>query len=115
GNSGGGSFYPTSGSSQAFIGTPGYAVDAVGISSSGSRAGRFRDVTTGTVVTLADSSNGILSIGSAGGGVFNNTQGNSVPNNGVGNWGLFARGNYCGAACGGGGWFQDFTGGAVSY
>ncbi|PYQ11412.1 MAG: hypothetical protein DMH00_08245 [Acidobacteria bacterium] len=114
GDAGGGSFYPTSGASQVFLGTPSYAIDAVGNSSSGSKAGRFRDVSTGSVVYLGDSSNPILAIGAAG-GVFNSNQGGSVANIAVGHWGLYARGDYCGGGCGGGGQFQDSLGGATTY
>jgi hypothetical protein len=114
GSSGGGYFYPQSGSPEVYLGTPSYAVDADVMSSSGALAGRFRDLTSGALVKLADPTWGTYSTGPTGGAFVSNV-GSSSTTIANGNWGIHAVGAYCGQGCGGGGNFQDSTGTTISY
>ena len=114
-----GSFYaaqfsPQSGSASVTLGSPAYAVDASGINATGSLAGRFRDLGTGSIARLGYGEYGVHSTASTA-GYFLNSGGHSVVGLASGNWGVQGTGNFCGVGCGGGGLFSDPTGGTTSY
>lgn len=97
----------------AYLGAPGYGVDAWG-RSPGSIGARFRDLNSGSETLLADGQYGVRSTASTA-GYFLNSGGYSLAGLASGNWGVQGTGNYCGGGCGGGGLFSDPTGGTTTY
>jgi hypothetical protein len=114
GSQDGGAFFPSSGGTTAYLGDPAYAVAGFGTSGSGSLAGQFRDVSTGSIARLGYGAYGVHSTASTA-GYFLNSGGHSVVGLASGNWGVQGTGNFCGVGCGGGGLFSDPTGGTTSY
>jgi hypothetical protein len=108
GTSMGGAFSDTNTITDVFVGTPSFGIDST--ATSGARAGRFRNT------SIAGSGVAYLGYGTYGlyvtsGAAYTpaafDNGGTSSTFLSSGNWGLTATGQFCGAGCGGGGFFRD--------
>ena len=104
----GGAFSDVNTITNVFVGSPSYGIDAT--ATGGARAGRFQNTST--------AGSGVAYLGYGTYGLYVSSSSSYTPaafdNGGIastllssGHWGLTATGQFCGAGCGGGGFFRD--------